>query len=84
MVGTTSKASEIKANLSPLEQYKRLGGEAEARMTEYRSQLRPDTLRQLYPYDPGVFKLQTGVPLAELIHLPGGRNALGSYLRGTR
>ncbi len=70
--------------LSPLEQYKRLGGEAEARMTEYRSQLRPDTLRQLYPYDPQIFQGMTGVPLAELIHLPGSRNALGSYLRAAR
>ncbi len=70
--------------MSPLDQYKRLGGEAEARMTEYRSQLRPSTLRELYPYDPGVFKHQTGVPLAELIHLPGSRNALSAYLGGQR
>lgn len=71
---------KAQARLSPLGQYQRLGGEAESRMVEKRSEASPEALRHMYPYHPTNFKSLSGVPLAELIHLPPTRNALSQYL----
>ena len=66
--------------MSPLGQYQRLAGEAESRLVESRANLPPVASRAAYPYHPEVFKQKTGVPIQELIHLPGSRNSLAAFL----
>ncbi len=71
---------KARARLSPTDQYRRLGGEAESRLVESRANLHPAVARAAYPYHPEVFKQKTGVPIQELIHLPGSRNSLAAFL----
>jgi hypothetical protein len=47
--------------------YKRLAGEAEARLAQYRMNLTPEARSALYPYDPTYFKQATGVDIDKLI-----------------
>jgi hypothetical protein len=50
-----------------MEAYRRLGGEAESRLTQYRMNLTPEARAALYPYDPAYFKQATGVDIDKLI-----------------
>lgn len=54
--------------LSAEEQYRRLGGEAEARLTQSRLNLTPQERLAQYPWEPDYFKQATGVPLDKLIN----------------
>lgn len=49
------------------EQYQRLAGEAEARLTQHRLPLSMTQRLEQYPYDPEYFKKATGVSLDDLI-----------------
>jgi len=57
------------------DKYKRLGGEAEARLTQARSDMTKDELAAANPYDPAYFKEKTGVNLEDLI-FQGNRKRL--------
>lgn len=48
--------------------YQRLGGEAEARLTQMRANLSPEERRAAYPWNPDYFREKTGVPLEDLIY----------------
>lgn len=63
------KLSELvpKAIVDPDDQYRRLAGEAEARLTQARMNLTPEERLAQYPYDPKYFEEATGVPLDKLI-----------------
>lgn len=52
---------------NPHEGYKRLAGEAEARLTQARMNLSPEQRLAQYPYDPEYFKQATGVDINNLI-----------------
>lgn len=52
---------------NPHERYKRLAGEAEARLTQHRMNLTPEERLAQYPYDPAYFKQATGVDINDLI-----------------
>lgn len=47
--------------------YRRLSGEAEARLTQARANMTPEQRAAQYPYDPDYFKQATGVSLDDLI-----------------
>lgn len=49
------------------DQYTRLGGEAEARLTQARRNMSKEELAAQYPFDPKYFKEQTGVDIDDLI-----------------
>ena len=57
------------------DKYKRLGGEAEARMTQARANMTKDELASTNPYDPEYFKNTTGVNIEDLI-FQGNRKRL--------
>lgn len=63
------KLSELvpKAQLDPVDAYRRLGGEAEARLTQARMNMTPEERLAQYPYKPKYFEEVTGVPLDKLI-----------------
>lgn len=63
------KLSELvpKAIVDPDDQYRRLAGEAEARLTQARINMTPEERLAQYPYDPKYFEEATGVPLEKLI-----------------
>lgn len=67
---------ERNALLSPEDAYKRLAGEAEARLTQARMNLTPAERAAQYPYDPAYFEQATGVPLNSLIVRKEGGNAM--------
>ena len=56
-----------KAQQDPMEAYKSLAGEAEARLTQARASLTPEQQAAQYPYDPEYFLKTTGVPIDKLI-----------------
>jgi hypothetical protein len=58
--------------IDPYQEYKRLAGEAEARLTQSRMNLTPEQRLAQYPYDPEYFEQATGVPLNSLIVRKGG------------
>ena len=53
---------------TPQELYKRLAGEAEARLTQYRLGLTPEQRLEQYPYDPAYFKTATGYSIDDIIN----------------
>jgi len=53
---------------TPYQIYKRLGGEAEARLTQSRMNLNPTQRSAQYPWESGYFQRETGVPMNELIN----------------
>ena len=53
---------------SPTELYRRLAGEAEARLAQHRRDLTPEQRRELYPYDPEYFKKTTGFTLDDIVN----------------
>lgn len=57
------------------DKYKRLGGEAEARLTQARSNMSKEELAAQNPYDPTYFLDKTGVPVDNLIFQGVGRPA---------
>lgn len=67
-------------NIDPTEAYRRLAGEAEARLTQYRLPLSAEERLAQYPYDPEYFLKATGVPLDSLIVRYG---AVGAGLLGS-
>lgn len=50
-----------------MDKYKRLSGEAEARLTQARRNMSKEDLAAQYPFDPKYFKEQTGVDIEDLI-----------------
>jgi len=58
-----------------LNKYTRLGGEAEARLTQARMNLTPEERLAQNPFDPEIFKKATGIPLEDVI-LQGNRKDL--------
>jgi len=62
-----SEDDVLSNRLDPYEAYKRLSGEAEARLAQYRMNLTPEARSALYPYDPAYFKQATGVDIDKLI-----------------
>lgn len=58
------------------EYYKRLAGEAEARLTQARMNLTPEQRLAQYPYDPEYFKQATGVDINNLIVRGDGGTAM--------
>jgi hypothetical protein len=54
--------------LPQFQAYQRLGGEAEARLTQHRMNLTPDQRAAQYPFDPAYFEKATGVKVDDLIH----------------
>lgn len=57
-------------------QYKRLAGEAEARLTQARMAMTPEQRLAQYPYQPEYFQKATGVPLSDLIVRKDGGTAM--------
>jgi hypothetical protein len=57
------------------DKYKRLGGEAEARLTQARRNMTKEELAAQNPYDPKYFKEQTGVDVDNLIFQNVGKPA---------
>jgi hypothetical protein len=57
------------------DKYKRLGGEAEARLTQARSNMSKEEMAAQNPYDPKYFMEKTGVPVDNLIFQGVGRPA---------
>jgi hypothetical protein len=50
-----------------VDMYIKLGGEAEARLTQYRRDMSKEDLDKQYPYESEYYKRATGVPIEELI-----------------
>lgn len=50
--------------------YQRLGGEAESRLVEARRAMLPQQRRAAFPFDPEIFRAQSGVPIDSLILQP--------------
>lgn len=72
-----AKKSEILQNFNdPKGAYKRLAGEAEARLTQARMNLSPEQRLAQYPYDPEYFKQATGVDINNLIVRGDGGKAM--------
>jgi hypothetical protein len=59
-----------KTNGTPSERYRRLGGEAEARLTQHRLLMTPEERRSQYPYAPEHFKEATGYDINDIIANP--------------
>lgn len=53
---------------TPKELYRRLAGEAEARLTQHRLGLTPEERLAQYPYDPAYFKRATGYSVDDIIN----------------
>lgn len=60
-------ANAATRSLDPNEAYKRLAGEAEARLTQSRMAMTPEQRLAQYPYEPEYFQGATGVNLKDLI-----------------
>ncbi len=56
-----------KANIDPMEEYYRLGGEAEARLTQSRMSMDAAQRAAQYPWQADYFQQATGVPLNGLL-----------------
>lgn len=63
-------------NMNPMDAYRRLAGEAEARLTQARMNMTPEERLANYPYQPEYFQQATGVPLKDLIVRKDGGTAM--------
>jgi len=57
------------AAIDPYGAYKRLAGEAEARLVQSRMSMTPEQRAALYPWEPDYFKAATGVDINNLIYI---------------